>query len=74
MNNPQSFTIVLVEMLSVSLVSLLVLVLIYRLYEHRLLHIAGRITADRRIFSVFMLLLVAVPVVLLLLPRLHMTR
>ena len=74
MNNPASFTIVLVEMLSVSIVSLLVMGLMYRPYERQVLNLANRVTATRRGFSLFMILLVGVPVVLLLAPRLFMTR
>ena len=74
MNNPASLTIVLVEMLSVSSVSLLIMGLIYRPYERQVLNLANRITATRRGFSLFMILMVGVPIVLLLVPRLFMTR
>ena len=74
MNNPASFTIVLVEMLSVSIVSLLIMGFMYRPYERQVLNLANRITATRRGFSLFMILLVGVPIVLLLVPRLFMTR
>jgi hypothetical protein len=74
MNNPASFTIVLVEMLSVSLVSLLIMGLMYRPYERQVLNLANRVTATRRGFSLFMILMVGVPVVLLLVPRLFLTR
>ncbi|NTU66186.1 MAG: hypothetical protein HGB05_22955, partial [Chloroflexi bacterium] len=74
MNNPASFTIVLVEMLSVSIVSLLLMGLIYRPYERQILNLANRITATRRGFSLFMILMVGVPIVLLLVPRLFITR
>jgi Na+/phosphate symporter len=73
MNNPASFTIVLVEMLSVSTVSLLILGFIYRPYERRVLNLANRITATRRGFSLFMILLLGLPLVLLIVPRLFMT-
>jgi Na+/phosphate symporter len=74
MNNPASFTIVLVEMLSVSIVSLLIMALMYRFYERQILNLANRITASRRGFSLFMLLLVGVPIVLLIVPRLFTAR
>ena len=74
MNNPASFTIVLVEMLSVAIVSLFILVLIYRPYERQILSLAGRVTSTRRNFSLFMLLLVGVPLVLLLLPAFFFNR
>lgn len=66
MNKPQSFTIVLVEMLSVATVSLFVLTFFYRPYERQLLNIANWITGHRRNLTVFMFVLVAVPVLLLL--------
>ena len=66
MNKPQSLTIVLVEMLSVALVSLIVLTFVYRPYERQLLRLAGWITGRRRHLTVFMLAMVAVPVILLL--------
>ena len=73
MNNPASFTIVLVEMLSVSTVSLLIMGFIYRPYERQVLNLANRITATRRGFSLFMILLLGLPLVLLIVPRLFMT-
>ena len=74
MNNPASFTIVLVEMLSVSIVSLVIMGFIYRPYERQVLNLANRITATRRGFSLFMILLWGLPLVLLIVPRLFMTR
>ena len=74
MNNPASLTIVLVEMLSVSSVSLLIMGLMYRPYERQILTLANRITATRRGFSLFMILMVGVPIMLLLVPRLFVTR
>jgi solute carrier family 34 (sodium-dependent phosphate cotransporter) len=74
MNNPASFTIVVVEMLSVTIVSLLIMIFIYRFYERQILNAANRITATRRGFSLFMILMVGVPIVLLLVPRLFLTR
>jgi hypothetical protein len=74
MNNPASFTIVLVDMLSVSIVSLLLMGLMYRPFERQILNLANRITATRRGFSLFMILMVGVPIILLLVPRLFITR
>jgi solute carrier family 34 (sodium-dependent phosphate cotransporter) len=74
MNNPASFTIVLVEMLSVSIVSLIIMLLMYRPYERQILNLANRVTATRRGFSLFMVLLVGFPIVLLLAPLLLMAR
>lgn len=74
MNNPASFTIVLVEMVSVSIVSVLIMIFIYRPYERHILKLANRITATRHGFSLFMILLMGGPLVLLIVPRLFMTR
>jgi Na+/phosphate symporter len=74
MNNPASFTIVLVEMLSVASVSLLIMLLMFKPYERHILNLANRVTATRRDFSLFMVLLVGLPIVLLLVPFLLMTR
>jgi hypothetical protein len=74
MNNPASFTIVLVEMLSVTIVSLLIMIFIYRFYERQILNAANRITVTRRGFSLFMILMVGMPIALLVVPRLLLTR
>ena len=66
MNNPRAFTIVFVGMISVALVSLSILLTIYRLYERWVLKIANSIAGNRRNLTLFMLLLVGVPILLLL--------
>jgi Na+/phosphate symporter len=67
MNNPAAFTIVLVEMLSVAITSVVILRLSYHGYERFVLNIVGAITRSRRNQAIFMLTLVASPIVLLLL-------
>jgi sodium-dependent phosphate cotransporter len=74
MNNPASFTIVVVEMISVLIVSVVIMGFIYRPYERQILDLANRITATRRGFSLFMIVLWGLPLVLLIAPRLFMTR
>jgi len=66
MDNPEAFTVVLAEMLSVALASLILLAFTYRPYERSLLGVVGSITASRRKQAVFMLALVGMPVILLL--------
>ena len=66
MNNPRAFTVVLVEMISVAIVSLIVLLTAYRFYERCVLSLVNWITANRRNLTLFMLLMVGVPIVLLL--------
>ena len=65
MNQPQAFTVVFVEMATVALISIIILLTSYRFYERQVLNLANRITASRRNLSVFMLLLVGTPIILL---------
>lgn len=48
LNNPQAFTVVLVEMLSIALVSVIILATIYRPYERGILTFVGWLTDDNR--------------------------
>lgn len=66
LNNPPAFTIVLVEMFSVTIVSILILSTIYSAYLHRMLKFVAQITSSNRVLAVFMLLLLVIPIVLLL--------
>ncbi|MGH2593073.1 MAG: hypothetical protein ACRDGG_06125, partial [Anaerolineae bacterium] len=66
MNNPAAFTIVLVEMLSVALTSIVILLISYRGYERFVLDVVGGIARSRRHQTIFMLTMVGVPIVLLL--------
>ena len=64
--NPGAFTVVLAEMLSVALVSLLLLAFAYRPYERAVLRAAEVIGEARRNLIVFLLVIVAAPVALML--------
>jgi sodium-dependent phosphate cotransporter len=66
MDNPGAFTVVLVEMISVALASVILLAFSYRAFERKLLGTVGEITASRRKQAGFMLALVGMPIVLLL--------
>lgn len=66
MNQPKAFTIVFVEMFTVAVISIIILLTFYRPYERLVLGLANGITANRRNFSLFMLLLVGTPIILLL--------
>lgn len=66
LGNPQAFTVVLAEMLSVAVVSVLILLLFYRPYEHLIQTAVERIGATSRNLVAFLLLIVGVPVALLL--------
>lgn len=67
LGTPRAFTIVLVEMLSVALVSALVLLLAYGRYRRFILSLTQGITHSRRSLAVFLLALFALPALLLVL-------
>ncbi len=65
LNNPAAFTVVLVEMVSVTIVSLLMLVLVYRPYERAVLRVVETIGNSRRNLAIFLLIIVGIPVALM---------
>ncbi len=65
LNNPQAFTIVLAEMLSIMIVSLFILALFFRTYQEKMIDLVNVITANNRNLAIFMLTILIVPVVLL---------
>jgi len=67
LNNPQAFTIVLVEMLSVTLISSLILVTIYPPYRRAMLQLVAWVTASNRNLALFMAIIFIVPLCLMLL-------
>ena len=67
LNNPQAFTVVLTEMLSIAIVSLVILTFVYRRFERASLSLVATITEDGRNLALFMVVLLVVPIVLLLL-------
>ena len=67
LNNPAAFTVVLTEMVSIALVSLVILALFYHRFERNSLRLVAAITANNRNLAVFMVVLFVVPIVLLLL-------
>ena len=69
LNNPRAFTVVLVEMVSVALVSLVFLLLIYRPYERAVLRLVELIGHRRRNMAVFLAIILGVPIALMLLVR-----
>lgn len=66
LNNPQAFTIVLVEMVSVALVSILILATMYSTFLHQMLKLVLQITSTSMNLIIFMILLLLIPIVLLL--------
>lgn len=67
LNNAQAFTIVLVEMVSITIVSILLLLTIFRRYERAMLNFVGWVTADNRHLALFMAVILMVPFILMLL-------
>lgn len=63
---PAAFTIVLVEMISVTVLSLLVLLFCYRRFEQVTLRLQAWIAHDRYTFALFLGIMLVVPVLLLL--------
>jgi Na+/phosphate symporter len=65
LNNPRAFTVVLVEMVSVALVSLAILFLAYVPYERAMLRAVHAIGASRRSLAIFLIVIVGIPVALM---------
>lgn len=66
LNNPPAFTVVLTEMLSIALVSVLILLFVYRAFERASLRLVATITASGRNLAIFMVILFVVPILLVL--------
>ena len=67
LNNPAAFTIVLAQMVSVTIVALLIQVTIFRPYERAMLDFVGWVTARNRNMAIFMIGIFVIPALLLLL-------
>ncbi len=66
LNNPPAFTIVLVEMVSITFVSLFILATIYRRYERWMLKSVAWLTASNSHLAIFVTLIFSVPIALML--------
>jgi hypothetical protein len=66
LDNPQAFTIVLVQMVSITLVSSLILVTVYGRYERAMLEFVARVTANNRNLALFIATIFVVPLILML--------
>ncbi len=66
LNNPAAFEIVLVQMVSITIVSLIILVLDYGRFQHEILRFVGWISSGKTQFVVFMFFILVIPLVLLL--------
>ncbi len=65
LNNPDAFTVVLVEMFAVMVLSLLIMAVFYRRYERAVLAFTGWVTSDNRHFAYFMGVILLLPLLLL---------
>jgi len=66
LNNPPAFTIVLVEMFSITVVSMIILATFYRRYERGMLSLVAWVTARNRNLAIFMAAIFVAPIALLL--------
>jgi hypothetical protein len=65
LNNPPAFTVVLAEMVSVSLVSVLILATFYHRYERSLITFVSWLSQDNKHLALFMGVILFVPLILL---------
>lgn len=65
LNNPAAFTVVLIEMLSITIVSFLILTLFYRRYQGKILDLVNGISENNRKLAFFMGTILIVPLILL---------
>jgi Na+/phosphate symporter len=66
LGNPPAFTIVLVEMFSITIVSIIILATTYYRYEHAILKNVAWITTRKRNLAIFMLAIFVIPIILML--------
>jgi Na+/phosphate symporter len=66
LNNPHAFTVVLTEMLSITIVSIIILLLIYRPYQTAMLDFVEIITTSNRNLAIFMIIILVVPIILMI--------
>jgi len=66
LNNPQAFTIVFVEMTSITIVSVVLLLTIYGRYQHAMLSFVEWVTAVNWRLAGFMLTILIIPILLML--------
>jgi Na+/phosphate symporter len=67
LDKPTAFTVVLVEMLSVTIVSVIILAVNYRRYEHSILSFVSWVTSSNRNLAFFMVTIFVVPLFLMFL-------
>jgi len=67
LNNPQAFTIVLVEMASIALVSILIMITCYRPYERAMLNFVTWASDTNRNLALFTFAIIGIPFLLIIL-------
>lgn len=67
LGNPGAFTVVLAEMLSILIVSLVILALFFNIYQEKMLDLVNGITENNRNLTIFMVMILIVPIILLIL-------
>lgn len=65
LGNPPAFTVVFVEMSSITIVSIVILALMYRWYERTMLTLTNGIMSSNRNLALFMFTILIIPVLLL---------
>jgi hypothetical protein len=66
LDNQGAFTIVLVQMLSISIISIGLLAAVYRRYERGTLDFVAWVTAENRNVAMFMAIIFLAPIILML--------
>ena len=65
LNNSQAFTIVFVEMFSITIISVFILITIYHPYHQGMIQFEAWLSASNRKLAVFMFVIVSFPIILL---------
>lgn len=65
LGNPAAFSVVLVSMFTIALVSLVVILFFFRSYERLILGVANRLLTHRKWLAVYMFVIFAVPILLM---------
>ncbi len=66
LNNPPAFTVVFVEMFSITCVSMIILATVYRRYERAMLEFVAWVTGSNRNLALFMATIFVAPIILML--------
>lgn len=67
LNNPEAFSVVLAEMVSITIVSFFILGFFYRFYRGKMLDLVNGITENNRNLAIFMVTILIVPIILFIL-------